>query len=1777
MSKFGKQFLALTFVCFFLCVFSVQGQTPTQTPSANSKGSSPLGSFGGSNFDRINLFNGNLSFSIPLAALGGRNGLGAAVTLSYNSKIWRIEKMEITVEGGGGMLTTVNRAFYDETDGGIPMIAPGWVIHAGRMIGRQRIVVGKCSVNNQGGTATVETLTTFTFTAPDGTEYNFRDKNRDGEPISSSGLPCPVMPAISRGTIFETNDGTAATFISDAEVFDTFTTGELAPSGTVVLRDGTRFRISSGRVVKQTDTNGNVVRFEYEPAANGQPGINTRLTKVTDTLGRVIEITYFNRTQNSPPESELVRIETKINGVVRRTVRIVATQLGQVLRDGGFVTTERQLFNDLDLAQPDMAFNPNNIISRIELPGGFKFQFKYNLYGEVSSSITPAGGRIDYNHTPMTESNGGVFGTGTAKSIFRRVKERLVYPDGINLEGRTVYGDPAIREAAGSEFTAVLEQAFDPAGNIVAQTRHRFLGNPMDDIMGSGTPPKTGFVNWREGKEVRTVEFDVIVEPNGTRRVEERRITEFTFEQRANIPWAVNRTGSTNFQPEKNPRLTKKRVILRENGQTDLVSDVNFTYDDYNNVLTESVTDFGIGAPSATILRTTTRSYVALLNGTNYQTNNNVHLRSLVASERISGPGGPETETTFEYDNYSATANHAPLIERIFSNALADTRGGSEYGVGGITRGNVTAVTRGVGTADASTSYSQYDIAGNVVKAIGPNGQVAEMFYEATTPDGIPHFAFPTRMNQFVTQDGVLIPLTVTTAYDFATGAVTSTTGVNGEVTSFEYNDELDRLTREVRPTGLGNTLYFYSLPGSMASVEAVFQGGPFNISNRTEFDGLLRPVKQDRSDAGGLVSVLTRYDALGRAYLVSNPFRLSSPSTTDGWTRTNFDGLGRVIRVASYATESQALSQSETAGFTGKVTSEYFRNTVTVTDQAGKKRKSATDALGRLTQVDEPDANGTLNISTTYVYDARGNLKTVNQGTLLPRQFTYDALSRLKTAFTPESGTINYNYDTSSNLISRTDARTITTNFTYDELNRVRTKTYSGSGSANTQNVTFYYDNSVLPAGLTPPAPYTRGAALGRLVAVISSANARQTETGTFFGYDQVGRLVQSSQLLDGNHYQTTTAFNELSLPISEKYEPTQVITETAYNVVGQISAVTRKNGQSIQTLASNTSYGASGALEKQRLGNNLHHSINYNNRLQPISISLGTTLNGAERMNIAYSYGEVSQVNNANSTVDLTRNNGNVAKITVTPGSGATPFIQNYSYDELNRVKSTAEYVGTGATSSSWSMTFQYDRYGNKKIFDAQNQEIPISTTTNRITGAGYVYDAAGNLTQEPGNKSYEYDAENRMFRATVGTNITEYFYDGNGRRVKKVPNSMIVGTVRFIYDGGGKLIAEYQDAQAMGTPQNEYYYGATGLLATMEQDCAGKVMKYTTPDTLGSARVVTSMTGAVLSRHDYFPFGEEISAGVGGRTAAMGYSVDDKIKQKFTGYERDSETGLDFAQARYYSSGMGRFTSPDLLPGIITNPQSLNRYAYSLNSPLVFSDPSGLAPFPVVAVANATNAAVKAIDAKVKAEIELRAVAGFAEDFLKIDFLPFVDEDSGLGERFINTTGSLQDNPLTDPEAFSSGATGGVIFAAGAIKAAGPGIRAGIKSLFGKLKGLGGLFRRRPDFAALRTQRGVITGNLFERTIETTKGPVDVLAEIVVEGDSLTLKDIAIFGRGKEALSGLTREILAARTQLANEARELGFKVLKITGRRVETSTSANPGKTVNITIDLTQGSK
>jgi RHS repeat-associated protein len=223
------------------------------------------------------------------------------------------------------------------------------------------------------------------------------------------------------------------------------------------------------------------------------------------------------------------------------------------------------------------------------------------------------------------------------------------------------------------------------------------------------------------------------------------------------------------------------------------------------------------------------------------------------------------------------------------------------------------------------------------------------------------------------------------------------------------------------------------------------------------------------------------------------------------------------------------------------------------------------------------------------------------------------------------------------------------------------------------------------------------------------------------------------------------------------------------------------------------------------------------------------------------------------------------------------------------------------------------------------------------NRWTGTGVQYDngtaaRVGNLTGLPGF-AFGYDAENRQTSAVGGSTVAIYKYDGNGRRVLKVEcetgtsscteASTGAKVTTYVYDASGKLAAEYATAPSP----------------------APCTTCFLTADHLGSTRMMTDgASGLPVAFHDYLPFGEEIPEGIGGRGSLYGLA---DPKQKFTGKERDGETGLDYFGARYFSGAMGRFTSIDpiaMSSDRLLDPQQLNMYAYARNNPLKYVDQKG-----------------------------------------------------------------------------------------------------------------------------------------------------------------------------------------------------------------------------------------
>lgn len=223
---------------------------------------------------------------------------------------------------------------------------------------------------------------------------------------------------------------------------------------------------------------------------------------------------------------------------------------------------------------------------------------------------------------------------------------------------------------------------------------------------------------------------------------------------------------------------------------------------------------------------------------------------------------------------------------------------------------------------------------------------------------------------------------------------------------------------------------------------------------------------------------------------------------------------------------------------------------------------------------------------------------------------------------------------------------------------------------------------------------------------------------------------------------------------------------------------------------------------------------------------------------------------------------------------------------------------------------------------------------------------YDASGNqlCSYDPSGAfqtTYTYDAENRISTSQNAGVSTTYVYNADGTRDRKFNPD---GTTTYYLYFRGELITE-SDRAANFT---NYLYAGDRRIARLAPLAPGAPpsisnLTFTLSDHLGSASIELTGDGQPLRTRAFKPYGEEISDQA---------TIDNPDNHyKFTGKERDIESGLDYFGARYYNSTNGRFMSPDwsdkpqAVPySSLGNPQSLNLYGYVGNNPMNSIDSDG-----------------------------------------------------------------------------------------------------------------------------------------------------------------------------------------------------------------------------------------
>jgi RHS repeat-associated protein len=422
-------------------------------------------------------------------------------------------------------------------------------------------------------------------------------------------------------------------------------------------------------------------------------------------------------------------------------------------------------------------------------------------------------------------------------------------------------------------------------------------------------------------------------------------------------------------------------------------------------------------------------------------------------------------------------------------------------------------------------------------------------------------------------------------------------------------------------------------------------------------------------------------------------------------------------------------------------------------------------------------------------------------------------------------------------------------------------------------------------------------------------------------YTYDILGRMAGETRTIAGVTKNMSYTYNLDGSVATMTYPSGATITYTSDTAGRVLSAIDTTNAGNPINYVTGITYNAPGAVTGSTYGQTgsftgIINQFSFNNRLQPVN--LWSSSPTKTLMNLIYDF----HVGNGD--------NGNVYAIT---NNRDTNRSQSFTYDALNRLLS-AQNAGTDCTQTLpdghteyWGNSYVYDPWGNlnqKQVTKCSAENLSVSVSaSNRLQG--YSYDAAGNMTQDNNGISYAYDPENRISSTSTGF---RYAYDADGNRVQKTNGNVTPATGTLYWYMSSGIVAE---SDLSGTLQSEYVFFGGERVA--RKDFPGNAVSYYFSDHLKTASVTSDATGSsIKSESDYYPWGGELR-----------FANSDSNHYKFTGKERDAETGLDYFGARHYSNGLARFITPDWsstpvpVPyADLTDPQSLNQYGYVRNLP-------------------------------------------------------------------------------------------------------------------------------------------------------------------------------------------------------------------------------------------------
>ena len=892
--------------------------------------------------------------------------------------------------------------------------------------------------------------------------------------------------------------------------------------------------------------------------------------------------------------------------------------------------------------------------------------------------------------------------------------------------------------------------------------------------------------------------------------------------------------------------------------------------------------------------------------------------------------------------------------------------------------------------ANGAVNLMSYDEYGNLTKAADPLGRethiVVDRYGNATKitlPDGSQNcLKYDDRDNITVITDSMGAKTHY--GYDSLNRVIKITKG-EGASTHFVYNTrgDISKVT-----DAMGNVrTYEYNLMGKVTHI-VDFDGGVIAYKYNK-----VGKIEEIIDQAGGITRL--SYDKMWNVTSATNPngetvlyeydpFNRVIRTIDEEGNATDYghDSNGNVISVISplgaetkimYDKLNRQEKVVEPDGAITKLAYDKGGNICEVTDALGNVTKREFDLAGQLVKLIDPLEN-----ATNFTYTPLGNIETITNAKGDKQTRTYYPGGKLKSIILPCGESETYEWDKNGNVVKVTDALGNATRIKYDSLDRV-IEIINPLGHSKK----FKYDAVGNITHMTDENGHTTQYKYSPLSDVIEVIDP--TGHSTYYAYDKMRRLTEFKQLDQITTYKRNKKGEviEVVSPLGDvvkygldklgnvisKLDEDGFETLYDYNIVNKLSKISYADGKTVEL-----TYNPLKQLTEMRdwLGKT---------QIELDPLGRATKVTDFEGNEVGYVWNELGQrtklIYPDGKEVDYEFDlSGRMSK--VIDGADVT----NYFYDLMGRVierilpngvKTDYIFNAVGALSSLThskdgdvldQFKYGFDPTGN--ITQIEKYRVGIESDNglfkyaydplNRLVEAGgnrYAYDVLGNRISSLINgveAKHYFNARNQLIKTLEGDTVTENSYDGRGNLINTVENgqqkasytfdaaNMMVGavtqkgTASYGYDGFMNRVKKLENMtdvhyiNDMTLPYDnllnmngQNFTWGNSLLAG-----SGTNIFYYLQDHLGSPIRLLGDEGNIAQVFDEF---------------GVTKFENDTQPFGFTGYQWDKVSGLQYAQARYYSPVLGRFGAEDPIK------DRINWYDYCGGNPINFIDPDGL----------------------------------------------------------------------------------------------------------------------------------------------------------------------------------------------------------------------------------------